>query len=108
MDEKALKTTTQLVLPAYGSMYFAFSYIWDVPAVKQVLGVLAIVTLLLGLILQHISERPDGQIVINKDIDGKKVFLLEINKNPEELEFQDIVKFKVTSETSSGYGDNSS
>jgi hypothetical protein len=100
------KTTWQLALPAYACLYFCLSLFFDVPAVEQVLAVLALLSLFIGLFTEFYPKY-DGQIVIKKELDGKKSFLLEIDKDPDDLQNQDIVKFRVTSERASGYGDSS-
>ena len=92
------------MLPAYACLYFGLSLFFDVPAVEQVLVSLALASLLLGLFAEY-YPRYDGQMVIKKNDDGKKTFLLEIDKDPEELETQDVVIFKVTEESSSQYND---
>jgi hypothetical protein len=43
------------------------------------------------------KKRPDGQIVIKIDSSGKKIFSLELDKGPEEIENMKNVHFKVIS-----------
>jgi len=57
------------------------------------------------LILAGGSAANDGQIVIKRDSEGKKTFLLELNRDPDQLERMNIVKFKVTEDPTSGYDD---
>lgn len=102
---KIFTIITTLILPAYASLYFFCWLIWDFPAVGMVLGVTALITLFCGLILQAGSAVPDGQIVIKQDLDGKKTFLLELNKDPEQLELMDVVTFKVKEDPTPGYDD---
>jgi len=40
----------------------------------------------------------DGHIVITEDEDGKKMFTLELDKNPDEIASMDYILFKVTGE----------
>jgi hypothetical protein len=101
----AVLVTTTIILPFWSSLYFLIWLIWDVPAVGMVLGVSALITLFCGLVLQAGSRSYDGQIVVKEDQDGKKMFLLELNGDPNNLEVKSIVSFKVTSESTPGYGD---
>lgn len=40
-------------------------------------------------------KKPDGEIVISTDEEGKTLFSLELDKSPEEIEEMDLVSFKV-------------
>lgn len=44
---------------------------------------------------QTIRRKFDGEMVITQDVDGKKLFSLEIAKNPEQIEQMKSVTFKV-------------
>lgn len=90
-----LKTFACLVVPGYASIYFLLSFIWDVPAVKNVLGISAIITFILSIISGIRSRNYDGQIVITRKEDGKRIFSLELNKNPSELAEMKTVLFEV-------------
>lgn len=54
-------------------------------------------------IYQKLKTTYDGQIVITTNADGKKIFVLELNKDPEEIEGLNSILFKVTGEQRSGY-----
>jgi hypothetical protein len=56
-------------------------------------------------IYRKLKTNHDGQIVITTTGDGKKIFALELNKNPEEIEGLNSISFKVTGEKRSGYED---
>ncbi|MET0785750.1 MAG: hypothetical protein ABWY25_03515 [Paenisporosarcina sp.] len=43
------------------------------------------------------KKHPDGQIIIHIDSSGKKIFSLELDKGPEEIENMKNVHFKVIS-----------
>lgn len=100
-----VKTISYLVLPGYASIYFLLSFVWDFPAVKNVLGVFALISFSLGLYLEFKANHYDGQIVVMNDPDGKKTFMLEIAQDPNQLEVMKTVLFKVTNERSPGYED---
>jgi uncharacterized membrane-anchored protein YitT (DUF2179 family) len=99
-----IRNVGQIILPGYACIYFVVSLFFDIPAVAQVLAALALLTLIVNA-LAEFYLKSDGQIVIRKDPDGRKTFLLEINKDPNELEVSDTVIFKVTKESSPGYNE---
>lgn len=97
-----LKRITQIVLPAAGSLYFGLAAIWSLPAAEQVVGSIALLTTFFGVTLEVSSRRydiisadPEGQLVVKEGEDGKKLFSLELNRPPEEIEQMDTIRFKV-------------
>lgn len=67
-----------------------------------------IAAFLLGMLAMHFLYRlkghsPDGQIVVQQNEDGKKTFILELNKDPSDLKDKDRIIFKVTDEPADGY-----
>jgi hypothetical protein len=66
------------------------------------LGIIAIMIVLnVYLVLKLTSKmyKTDGEIVVTTDPEtGKKVFSLEIDKSPEEIEAMDIILFRVNSQ----------
>lgn len=52
--------------------------------------------LVLCVYILSIRYRHGGQIVISKDEDGKKLFSLELDKDPDEIEKMRYISFKVT------------
>ena len=97
-----LKRVTQIVLPAAGSLYFGLATIWGLPNAEQVVGSIALLTTFFGVTLEIssrrydvISEDPEGQLVVKEAEDGKKLFSLELNRPPEEIEQMDTIRFKV-------------
>lgn len=96
-----LKYIAQVILPAIGTLYFALAGIWGLPAAEQVVGTIVAVDTFLGVAL-HISSNnftantAKGVLNVETTPEGKKVFGLELNGDPElELEGKDRVIFDV-------------
>lgn len=92
----------QLLLPIAGALYFVFSYVFEfLPNGQVVVGVIVSIIAILGIILTLSSrsylavKRYDGNIIVSKKKDGKQLYSLEINRNPEDLAHMDTVLFKV-------------
>lgn len=96
-----LKYLTQIGLPALGTLYFALSQIWGLPAGEEVVGTIVALTAFLGVLLgvnsaayNHSSAKYDGAIDITEE-DGVKRFSLELAGDPEELDQHKEILFKV-------------
>ena len=63
--------------------------------ILEMLGTLAFVTGIFTVILFLNRPVPEGKIVITEGLDGKKLFSLELDKTPEEIEAMDVISFKV-------------
>ena len=101
---KIAKFLVQVFLPAISTLYFTLGGIWDLPNVEQVIGTIAAVTIFLGVLLGLSSKaynasdaRFDGSIVISDNGEGKKVYTLELNGDPQEIDSAASVTFRVTS-----------
>lgn len=99
-----LKFLTQIVLPAFATLYFTLAGIWGLPAADEVVGTIVAVDTFLGVVLQlstnkynNSEERFDGAINVEES-DEKKLFSLDLKGNPDELEGKDEVVFKVNKE----------
>ncbi len=98
------KQFVQVILPATSALYFGLASIWGLPAAEQVVGTLAVFTTFLGVCL-GISSRQyeasgaayDGQIVVNTPEDGPKLFSLQLDGDPDELDQKKSITFKVES-----------
>ncbi len=96
------KKLVLVIIPGLSSLYFGLGYIWDLPSVEQVIGTLAIVATLFGIFL-NISSRQyeasgaayDGQMIVVIPEDGPKLFSLQLDGDPEELEYKDSITFKI-------------
>lgn len=87
-----------VAFPAFASSYFLLSFVWDLPDAKNIIGVVAIITFAMTMYLSTAPVRYDGQIVIRTEETGKRVFSLELNKDPDEIENMGAVLFKVREE----------
>jgi len=96
-----LKFLAQIGLPALGSLYFGLAGIWGLPSAESVVGTIVIFDTFLGTILQISSSQyksetnHDGVMIVDKTQEGKTVFSLELNVDPETLENAKQVIFKV-------------
>jgi hypothetical protein len=100
-----LKFVAQIFLPALGTLYFALAGIWGFPNADEVVGTIVAVDTFLGVVLQISSTQygnnPDGTIDVVEEGRQALVYSLNLNGDPEELQNQDQVRFKVNSPPSS-------
>lgn len=96
------KNLVQVGLPAIASLYFGLSSIWGLPGAEQVVGTIALFTTFLGVVLKISSNtfnalepEHDGDMVIEHAEDGRKIFALQLNGDPEKIAEQGSVSFKV-------------
>ena len=96
-----LKRLVQVILPAIGALYFGLASIWNLPAAEQVVGTLAVLATFLGVTLgistsrYEASERPyDGNMVYSTNEMGKKLFTLELDIDPADIESKDRLVFR--------------
>jgi hypothetical protein len=97
-----LKFTAQIFLPALGSLYFALSGIWGWGSAEQVLGTILAIDTFLGALLglstvayNKSDEKYQGAMHVYARDDGSKRYSLNLNGDPEDLEDQDEITFKV-------------
>lgn len=98
-----LKFLAQIVLPAIGTLYFTLAGIWGLPAAEEVVGTIVAVDTFLGVILQLSANsyaksdaKFDGSIDVS-ETEGKTVYTLNLDTNPEALKDMSSVNFKVKS-----------
>lgn len=96
-----LKRLTQIILPAFGTLYFALSEIWGFPSGAEVVGTITAVVTFLGVVLglstsayNQSEARFDGTIDVFED-DGSKQFMLNLDEDPYFLEQKGEILFKV-------------
>lgn len=96
-----LKYTTEIILPGIGALYFALAQIWGLPSAEEVVGSIAAFTVFLGLLLGYSRKsyndsdsKFDGAMVVQDTEDGK-MFSLELDSDPAEMQDMNEVKFKV-------------
>lgn len=97
-----LRRLNQFIIPVIASLYYICTFFADLPSAVTILGSLALISLFIGMLL--LSKLPhDGQMVITTNEAGIKVFSLELDKDPEDLEGQEYVSFKITDKRSEDY-----
>jgi len=95
-----LKRLVQIILPATSTLYFTLGSIWDLPAVEQVIGTIAAITIFLGVLLglstktYNSNARYSGTIIIGQGETGK-LYSLELEDDPESLDDKNEITFKV-------------
>lgn len=101
-----IKKLVQVILPAFSALYFGLASIWGLPNAEKVVGTIAVVTTFLGVSLGISSAQYaakdmayDGKLVITEQDEGPKVFSLEIDGDPEEIEHKKSIAFKVAKES---------
>ena len=99
---ETIKWTTQIVLPATGSLYFGLSQTWGFPNGEEAVGTITLVVTFLGVILglsnhgyKRSDARFDGDIDITETEDATK-YSLNLNEPPENLSTRSEVTFKIT------------
>lgn len=97
-----LKPVATTVLPGLAALYLALAEIWGLPKAQEVVQTITAVNVFLGIVLNissasyNRSDRKfDGDINVEEQPDGRAVFTLELNRNPDALEHKKEVHFKV-------------
>lgn len=99
-----LKFCALVFFPAVATLYFALAGIWGLPYAEKIIGSIAAFDTFLGVVLHlssvaynsAIAASPSfGTINVSKDQSGKKLFSLEVNGDPNDLDKQRQVTFKV-------------
>jgi hypothetical protein len=80
------KFVAQIVLPALGTLYFALSSLWNLPAPEQVIGTITALDIFLGALLAYASktyvasdDQFDGTLVINMTDPEKDTYSMEFS-----------------------------
>ena len=89
-----LKTFILILFPAIAAAYFFVSSVWEYSNAEIVFGVLAILNLGTVIILEFMT-RTDGQLVVYTQ-DGKRIFSLELDIDPLQIEKRKTITFNVT------------
>lgn len=103
------KKLVQVIIPAVSSAYFALAEIWDLPGAEKVTGTLAVLATLIGIVVgissntyNKLDQAFDGTVEVTTTEEGKKLFSLEVNGNPLEIENMGSVRFKVNKQIAEG------
>ena len=89
-----LKTFILILFPAIAAAYFFVSSVWEYSNAEIVFGILAILNLGTVIILEFMT-RTDGQLVVYTQ-DGKRIFSLELDVDPMQIEKRKTITFNVT------------
>ena len=110
--QNIVRLFTTIILPGIGFIYVLIAIISDADIFEHGLLFLLALILIFGATLElhakrsfNSSEGHDGQIVINTTDEGKTVFSLELDKDPDELKKQKNISFEVRTQQSTGYDD---
>lgn len=97
-----LKYVALVVLPAFSALYFGLGEIWDLPKVTEVIGTVAVLDTVLGIILRssnihyrNSDSRFDGQIEVVMEGDDEPSSLNVDDDTAEAIEVKDEVLLKV-------------
>lgn len=97
-----LKAVALVWLPALATLYFTMGGLWHLPNVEQVVGSITAIDTFLGVILgistrayNASDSRFDGNIVIGHAESGAKLYSLELNVDPDEIDTKNDITFKV-------------
>lgn len=99
---RLMKRMVQVVIPATAALYFGLSQIWGLPWMQEVGGTLAIIATFFGTVLSISTSNYnksdaayDGTVVVEETKTGGKLFSLELNGDPSDIEVMTSVRFKV-------------
>lgn len=92
-----LKKITLVAMPLAGVFYFIVGVIFDLPWMVYVLGAILGIILYCG-ILVVVSSRYDGKIVVTSGEDGKRIFTLELEIDPDDIIELESITFQVINE----------
>lgn len=98
------KKLVQVYIPAVSTLYFTLGNIWRFPAIENVVGSFAAIATFLGVCLGLSSKQYDaseaafdGKLVVGISPEsGRKLYSLEVEGDPEDIEQKSSVSFKVT------------
>lgn len=101
---KRSRNLSQIYIPGLSSLYFIVGNIAGFPFVEVIIGFLAIIATVIGVCLYLSSSAYDrseagydGKVIIETNQNGGKLFSLELEGDPGELEQKSSVAFKVRS-----------
>jgi uncharacterized membrane protein len=99
-----LKFVALILLPALTTLYFTLGTMWEWDNVQQIMGTMVALNTFLGVILGISTKRYndsdakyDGNIVITESESGGKLYSLEVNGDPGDIDQKKTVVFKVGS-----------
>lgn len=96
-QERLSRHLVQVVLPAFGALYFGLSQNWGLPATENVIGTTSVLAVFFGTILGVNNRRvPDsGEIHVEDGEEGVQISKMALDATPEELSKMAEVRFRV-------------
>lgn len=99
-----LKYIAQIVLPAFGALYYGLAQVWGLPEADKVVGSIIVIDTFLGALLNLSSKaynssdaKFDGSINV-VETPEKKMYSLVVDGDPADLDKKDEAVFKVNKE----------
>lgn len=96
------KWIVMILLPAFSTLYIALGALWGLPYVNQIVGTSTALAAFFGVLLGVSSKtynnseaRFDGDMVLETDEDGKKLYSMNLNADVKHLDDKKAVTFKV-------------
>jgi hypothetical protein len=103
-----LEYTARVILPGIATLYLALSTLWSFPNGPQVVGTIVAVDTFLGVFIGYAQKTYDasdaafqGAINVMTSPEGAKIFSLDLNSDPEQLDTLNKVTFKVNTQSTS-------
>ena len=93
-----MSKTFQFLILCVASLYAVLSAIISLPYTETFVGILVLIATYISFWERFVQKHYDGRMVVGFSESGVKVFSLELNKNPEDLELKDEVTFEVISD----------
>lgn len=94
-----LKWIAQIVLPAFGTLYFTLAGIWGLPSANEIVGTVMAVDLFLGVLLgistaSYNKQIASGVMNVEETPVGEK-FTLELDEDPSDLSEKKEARFQI-------------
>jgi hypothetical protein len=97
-----VKHVAAIALPALSTLYYALAQIWHFQNTEEVMGTISAVNIFLGAVMgvstlayNNSGAKYAGSVVIT-DTGDKKVFSLDLDSHPDDIQDMKDVTFKVT------------
>lgn len=93
----AMKWITTIVLPAFGTLYFALASIWGFPYGEQVVGTITALVAFFGVVLKISSTKYEGSGILALDTSnpGDTAYTLALGVPISDISGRKTVNFKV-------------
>lgn len=95
----ALNRIVKYLLPGLGTFYFTIAQIWGLPYAEQIVGTIAALATLLGIIIaisnKNYEPSVDGDLVVNRDSEDTGLIGVELNAPIEDVKGRSTLSLKV-------------